>query len=634
MKLFLHKVSRIAIAASCLVCLSASPALSAGKKGFTAVSSEDWNRAAVRKVLHTFAFGGFATDQQIAKWARMKPYQAIRQMLTFRYINRRLSPPDPWIKGRDSTLESLQNFWSSNRASNPVRDDRAHEYAPLSEDGTGLRGWVIPYAWVQAVNTRGVNPFLHKMALYLSNYHMAISMENATPGLMRQYYDDFIVNLQNGDTFTRIQAKAAQSAAVAAAYGHQYNGIWNGEFHGNDDFAREFHQLFFRIPGETENPHYHENVTIENTARLLTGMRVDRDRNAYGARSEYGALVGPIRFTDHNDPAGNFLQNRSTHNSRCLQILNSAVRKKNICGKTAKVKIARLAKHAAKHPEAMDNIPVYMIGFFADDNLTPEKILKIRYEWKKNKNKGVLRFLRRYAISRTFHSADTYKFLNSFDRNLIAKNMNTLSNEESFARNVRADWRLNDQQATIFSPISNVFGGQTGQQAASNPNLFRKAYAANVNNPWYFNGLTVESTAENGLKRDWAKNWGAIIPNPKGKRFRYVDDVGRWLWQRFTTDQSNFNLAARAQVFSILATGRDFGYRAWEEGLISDMDQVLTKNDIRQNADLMALHEEHQDTKIQIDHKNRWERQKWNYRIGIAVNFITATPFMFAMEGQ
>ena len=47
------------------------------------VPQKDWNETAVRKVLHIFAFGGFATDAQIKTWASMKPEEAINEILSF-----------------------------------------------------------------------------------------------------------------------------------------------------------------------------------------------------------------------------------------------------------------------------------------------------------------------------------------------------------------------------------------------------------------------------------------------------------------------------------------------------------------------------------------------------------------------
>lgn len=52
----------------------------------------DWNETAVRKVMHAFAYGGFATDQQVQAWASMSPECAIQEILTFQNTNDLISP--------------------------------------------------------------------------------------------------------------------------------------------------------------------------------------------------------------------------------------------------------------------------------------------------------------------------------------------------------------------------------------------------------------------------------------------------------------------------------------------------------------------------------------------------------------
>lgn len=40
---------------------------------FTSLDANSWNESAVRRVLHTFAYGGYATDAQIKSWSGMAP---------------------------------------------------------------------------------------------------------------------------------------------------------------------------------------------------------------------------------------------------------------------------------------------------------------------------------------------------------------------------------------------------------------------------------------------------------------------------------------------------------------------------------------------------------------------------------
>jgi len=97
--------------------------------GFETVSDELWDDTAVRKVLHTFAYGGHATDEQIATWADMSPEEAIVEMLTFDEHNLKLSPVSPLdydgLDKRDGTLRGLADFWSSDHPDNGINiDDR------------------------------------------------------------------------------------------------------------------------------------------------------------------------------------------------------------------------------------------------------------------------------------------------------------------------------------------------------------------------------------------------------------------------------------------------------------------------------------------------------------------------------
>ena len=71
--------SRLLTALFAAVWLPAAPA-AALLPGLPTVSDTVWDSAAVRRVLHTFAFGGQTTDYQISVWAAMRPEQAIKQI--------------------------------------------------------------------------------------------------------------------------------------------------------------------------------------------------------------------------------------------------------------------------------------------------------------------------------------------------------------------------------------------------------------------------------------------------------------------------------------------------------------------------------------------------------------------------
>ena len=281
-----------------------------------------------------------------------------------------------------TSLAALQAFWGGDDADNPMRWDKRPDFSTLytREDGTTyVRTSNLERAWSQAVLSRGLNPFLHKVAFYLTNYQMAISEHKTGPALIRDYYDTLLGELAAGKEFIEVIAAGAKHAAVARAYDHDDNTYQNNvmEFDGNDDFGREFFQLFFRLQGETEDPAYHEDTTIEHNSHLLTGMKLDRQPNAYGSDDDDDWYIAPIDFTDHVDGLGRYLYNQTHHHGNCLEILHEIV-----CGATAAQKIEALAPFAANHVESLDNLPLTIVNFFADDNLTPAKITAIQASWR------------------------------------------------------------------------------------------------------------------------------------------------------------------------------------------------------------------------------------------------------------
>ena len=86
-------------------------------------------------------------------------------------------------------------------------------------------------------------------------------------------------------------------------------------------------------------------------------------------------------YSDHSftDGAGqNFdVFNYSVHHQNDLEILHI-----QISGRSAEEKMYNLARVAGYHPESLDNIPVTIIDYFADDNLNEEKITTIRAAWR------------------------------------------------------------------------------------------------------------------------------------------------------------------------------------------------------------------------------------------------------------
>jgi len=596
--------------------------------GLKPLRRSDWNESAVRRVLQAFAFGGHATDAQVGEWAQMKPDQAVVEMLTFRAVNRRLSAPGDGAPDFQCTsMTALQQLWGSDEPANPVRQSDRSYYSMLNDDLGQLSPIGLYLTWPRAMQTRGCNLFLHKVAFYLTNYHASIHVQNAGVGLIRDYYDDTVKALLKSSNFEDLMYQAAVNGAVALAYGHfsSYVHPVTHEFFGNDDFAREYFQLLFGIEGTLEDPEYHEGITIKNNARLLTGMMLDMEPERFGSVVRRDWLLTEIDFSDHVDAAGRDVYNRSAHidfrngPQSCLEILH-----RQVCGATAKDKLRMLGAIAASHPESLANTPLKLVRFFGDTAITPEEAEGLRAAWK-DAGMDILLFLRAYAISRQFHDGDSFKYWSAFERNLIIQNAATLDNEEAFAKPFFLGPALPmlEQNALVFAPIRDVFGGQTGNDAANDRFGFRSAWSQNVDRPEAL-GTTEQlyRLAEDGVPRWWRKDWSTVIP-PNAAGEYVVSDVAQWLWQRFIADGgTHFDLIAQAQVHALLATGFDFA-------------AVVNRNDV----DALFSSEELEDgyaaeinRELAATVMNFTDREE-QARIGMAVNFITMLPYAFARTG-
>lgn len=630
----IHFALLTALASICL--LSTSPALAQSQEGpdplhrSQKVKKAAWSEAHVRRVLRAFAYGGLASDVQIEAWGEMRAGKAIRQMLTFDVNNERLSPSVDINAGKCGSLAEMQQFWSSDDPENPMSYSERRYYNELSGSDRMSDG-NLQRTWTKAISTRGCNPFLHKMGLFLSNYHASISIGNTRPALMRAYYDDYIVSLAAGDDFVQVMTKGAQHAAVARAYRHQYN-TYNaaGEFTGNEDFAREYLQLFFGIAGTTEDPEYYETVAIKNNALVLTGMNLDRVPDAYGSVRKADWWASPIKFYNHTDESGRSVRNRELHyqseleDQSCIEVLHA-----DICGRNAKQKLNKLGPVAASHPESLDYVPVALVQFFADDGLTVKKTRLIRELWR-DSDFDLLAFIQAYAISPAFHSPSTVKYFTSFERNLITQNASILGNEENFSKSTFYSpySRMKDQGVLVFEPIRNVFGHQTGLDAVADPYIFKDAFLQNTDNGRYHHLTRMDYRLEEGGQQyTFDKDWSQVIPVNADHEY-IVADVANYLWERFIGDGGkNFDIIARAQVYALLSTGRDFGYLVDPD----NPDPAVfygTRDILGEHARASAVFHEvaAQKMSFSITESNR--------RVGMAINFITMTPFAFAMEGK
>ncbi len=580
--------------------------------GLEALSS--WSETAVRKVLHAFAFGGFASDSQIQTWAGMNPSEAIGEILTLDTVNAKLSPAetgdvlenpsqitvtDPTTQDTSEltgTLKSLSAFWSSTDASNPITNADTQKSLGLGDRRGAER------TWRQAVNLRGLNPVRQRIGFWETNYHFTVNLD-ADVGInnyqMARYYDDITTALADAKPYQDVVSIAALSSAVATQYNHRRNTFDNDTlvFRGNEDFAREYHQIFFGILGYYDST-YHEELAIPNTAKLLTDMPV----NLVNGRLDEVITVGT-----------------EAHHAAPLDILNISV-----AGSTAEEKVNSLSQTAINHPESLQNLPIILIRGFADDDLTDAKTKVIQTAWANMAEKNLLTFLQQYAVSTLFHSADRIKYHSVIDRYLLALNQMTLRNAESYRDLYQIDG-YSKEGTQVFRPLHDVFGGQTGSEAADSAEVFRAVY----NRSTQSSGINKKAVLEENGQAVWTKDWGSVIPVDSNGAYS-VKQVAEFLWQRFMADGlKNFGDLERLQLYALLATGTDAGYALDQ----NNADRVFTSADISSDATVQSSMTTWSETAMALGGDDSSERRAANENIGQAVNFLNAIPFIFAQEG-
>ncbi len=573
---------------------------------FTAVSDENWDETAVRKVLHTFAYGGHATDTQITIWAKMPPESAIVQMLIFEPKNELLSP-SPYSLPNTTSLERLAKFWNTANYVKPEVRDR-FETTPVS--------WGAPtVGWMMAVLNRGLNPFVHRVGLWETNYHMSVSQASGVyPLAMLSHYDSIMGLHSDNRSYEQVIAQGAKNAAVAYQYGHNRNIFKDGVFRGNEDFAREYHQLFFGILGEYDH-NYHESTTIPNTARALTDMQ------ASWRSAEEGGPERKITF------------GVDKHYSSDLEILNTT-----ISGYKADIKIDEIAMNAIVHEESLQNLPVMIISHFADDNLSPASIARIRNSWAMMSVKRLLPFLQAYAVSTDFHSPSRIKYASSIQRMMTTMNLLTIDNEENGYMFYYPSWELSKENIRVFSPTHAVFGNQTGLEASDNGNIFRINYNRSAKGGWtYWRYYECQKDSAGECRKDsngdvisvWEKEWRDKIPaNSQGEYI--VEEVARWLWERFIADGGkNYGALERAHLVALL-NGKDLALFLDKENPLA----IYDKTKVTTNSGIITLLNDGAVAQMDLSSSDLKKRRTPNYRIGLAIAFIAATPYNYVQEGQ
>ncbi len=573
---------------------------------FTVVSDELWDETAVRKVLYTFAYGGHATDEQIRTWAAMPPERAIVQMLTLEPKNKLLSPSGYNLPNTTS-LERLAKFWNKISYVKAKNRDRFT---------TTPRSWGTPTAsWMMAVLSRGLNPFVHRIGLWETNYHMSVSQVSGVyPLPMLSHYDTIMKKLSENSSYEQVMAQGAKNAAVAYQYGHNRNIFKDGVFRGNEDFAREYYQLFFGILGDYDHE-YHEATTIPNTARALTDMQASWHPEEEG---------GPERKVTFGT---------EKHYSGDVEILHTTV-----SGYRADIKIDAIAMEAIEHEESLRNLPVMIIRHFADDSPTAAVIEHAQNSWAMMPVKRLLPFLWAYAVSTDFHSSTRIKYASSIDRMMTTMNLLTIDNEENGYMFYYPSWELSKEDVRVFSPAHAVFGHQTGVEASDNGNIFRVNYNRSAGAPWiYTRYYECERDQKDECRKDssgnviavWEKRWRSKIPaNAQGKYI--VEEVALWLWKRFIADGGkHYGALERAHLIALL-NGKDLALFLDKENPM----KTYTKAQITGNSGIKRLLNDGAIAPMDLKSNDTKKRREADYRVNLAIAFIAATPYIYAQEGR
>ena len=108
-------------------------------------------------------------------------------------------------------------------------------------------------------------------------------------------------------------------------------------------------------------------------------------------------------------------------------------------------------------------------------------------------------------------------------------------------------------------------------------------------------------------------------------------DVAEWLWQRFVADGlKNLGPLERAHLYALLATDRDLAFLVDE----NDLARVITTDDVLLDPEVITLVNDLSGRTMQLDSAFTDDRLDANRRIGMAINFIVGTPYIFAQEGR
>lgn len=592
------------------------------------IADSEWNETAIRRILHTFAWGGPASDSQIAEWVKLGSDKAIVQILSADPINPRLN--QPVLGSAISRSQQASVFCLTRSLSSGTTPFLGQATSGIGIDSSDSNAISFPLI----AQMKGLNPVRNYLGYIETNYHMATNSELVGPRPQLRLFDETMNSIARGESYQNILANSALSPAIAIQYNHRRNRFTDAQFLGNEDFAREYHQLFFGILGTGGNAgditqsntafQTHERQTVPETAKALTDLRV-------GEFNSTGTNIDSISY------------GRDFHLDRPVILYGQSVG-----GSTAREKIQNAAQLSINQTESLNNLPLRLIRALADDNLDEDRIsgnnpdasiqnkaTQIREIWAGTNPKNLLIFLRRYALSTAFHNASRIKYRTSADRLFTISNLVTLENGElSFGLHGTRNL-LNLEDVQIFSPAHDVFGGQTGVEAKDTADVFRQAFNTSSETPDQW-GIGFRDDRGTTVYR---KRYDLIIPKGVDGRWR-VKETAEWLWNRFIGDGlKNLGNLERAHLYALLGSGTDLNYFLARDKRDSSINTISYgwgdggSNDIALNTDLQTRISDAAVATLTLDDFGDRGNEA-RRRVGLAINFIVSTPYMFALEGK
>jgi hypothetical protein len=523
----------------------------------------------VRDIIDVFAFGGFATEEQIVEWSKMSPEVAIEEILNFKPSNLKLSPADSHdrldkVKGRD--IISMAKHWSSSKKTpSNLREN-------YTIDNYNSFEWTV----LSMLNRRGLNPFKEKIALFETDTHFGFWRDkNSSNTPIFRNYNDISESLINGLRYSELLSIGSLSLQSGEQFGYINNRFYDGQFIGNEQFSRVFHQQIFRNRSDISESE------IRASSKLLTGV---------DSGSEY------LGFSS------------SEHYVADLIIFDKA-----ISGDNGKEKLFNLSKVAIEQNSSLENLPIYILESIADSNLSDEVKRRAVDSWAMlDENRSILRFLQAYAISEDFHSPHRYKLRSSFDREVYIQNRITINSRESYL-----DLYKSVENIEYFDAILSE-KKRTGEETLHSMDEFRKIYNRSTEGSETF----LQASDDELL---WNKDWTERVPESiKSGDLYFVKDVAEWLWNYVVGDElQNYGEVEKAHLIALL-NGKDLGYFLNP----ADPERVYSSEDLNSSETVEKILDGGNGV-LYLNSSDSRERERANRNINRAFTFIIATPYIY-----